>query len=204
MFNENVQPYIPSIRLIARDRNTVVSVVNLKRARCVFAADERRIHTYLILCKNSVETTKEALDQYYTVKSVVPEYFGHRDPTSPALEQSMSTTQGLKRFARVEHQFYQVFETINIRNNNYQHDMKYNLRERSISVYIYSKYKKSRKIYIFFGSELKERGSYLRKYNNKSKSFIYFIIFSMSIGCGKIFLSPASFDLFQKEVFYGY
>uniref|UniRef100_A0A2S2QQE7 Alpha-tocopherol transfer protein-like n=1 Tax=Sipha flava TaxID=143950 RepID=A0A2S2QQE7_9HEMI len=51
--------------------------------------DERRIRMFLIMCKNSLERTKESLDQYYTIKSMVPEFFSDRDPTSPSLVRSM-------------------------------------------------------------------------------------------------------------------
>ncbi|KAL4141451.1 hypothetical protein QTP88_004089 [Uroleucon formosanum] len=54
--------------------------------------DERRIRLFLILCKNSLERTKESLDQYYTLKSMVPEFFGDRDPISPPLLRSMKTS----------------------------------------------------------------------------------------------------------------
>ncbi|VVC40270.1 Cellular retinaldehyde binding/alpha-tocopherol transport,CRAL/TRIO, N-terminal domain,CRAL-TRIO lipid [Cinara cedri] len=54
--------------------------------------DERRIRLFLILCKNSLERTKEALDQYYTIKSTVPEFFANRDPTKPELLNSMKTS----------------------------------------------------------------------------------------------------------------
>ncbi|XP_060850784.1 alpha-tocopherol transfer protein-like [Rhopalosiphum padi] len=54
--------------------------------------DERRIRLFLILCKNSLERTKESLDQYYTLKSMVPEFFGNRDPTAEPLLRSMKTS----------------------------------------------------------------------------------------------------------------
>lgn len=54
--------------------------------------DQRRIRLFLILCKNSLERTKESLDQYYTMKSMVPEFFADRDPTLPALLRSMETS----------------------------------------------------------------------------------------------------------------
>jgi len=39
-----------------------------------------------------MERTKESLDQYYTLKSMVPEFFGDRDPSSPPLLRSMKTS----------------------------------------------------------------------------------------------------------------
>lgn len=56
------------------------------------SVDQRRIRMFLILCKNSLERTKEALDQYYTIKTMVPEYFANRDPTRPELLRSMETS----------------------------------------------------------------------------------------------------------------
>ncbi|XP_050441971.1 alpha-tocopherol transfer protein-like [Adelges cooleyi] len=50
--------------------------------------DERRIKLYLIMCKNSLERAKEALDRYYTIKTSAPEFYAARDPTSPELTQS--------------------------------------------------------------------------------------------------------------------
>lgn len=64
---------------------------NLKK-RYYILADQRRIRMFLILCKNSLERTKEALDQYYTIKTLVPEYFANRDPTAPELLRSMDTS----------------------------------------------------------------------------------------------------------------
>lgn len=58
----------------------------------LFLVDERRIRMFLILCKNSMERAKESLDQYYTLKSMVPEFFGNRDPTSETLLRSMKTS----------------------------------------------------------------------------------------------------------------
>lgn len=49
------------------------------------------LETYLILCKNSIERTKEALDLYFTTKVLFPEVFGNRDPLAPAFQQSYRT-----------------------------------------------------------------------------------------------------------------
>lgn len=64
---------------------------NLKKLYYILA-DQRRIRMFLILCKNSLERTKEALDQYYTIKTMVPEYFANRDPTAPEVLRSMETS----------------------------------------------------------------------------------------------------------------
>lgn len=65
--------------------------LNLKKHYYILA-DQRRIRMFLILCKNSLERTKEALDQYYTIKTLVPEYFANRDPTAPEILRSMDTS----------------------------------------------------------------------------------------------------------------
>ncbi|XP_050444411.1 clavesin-2-like [Adelges cooleyi] len=51
--------------------------------------DEKRIKMFLIKCKNSLEKTKVVLDQHYTVKLLIPEYYTEWDPTSPEITQAM-------------------------------------------------------------------------------------------------------------------
>ncbi|XP_050444340.1 clavesin-2-like [Adelges cooleyi] len=51
--------------------------------------DEKRIKMFLITCKNSLEKTKVMLDQHYTIKLSVPEYFSKWDPFLPENIQSM-------------------------------------------------------------------------------------------------------------------
>ncbi|XP_050421508.1 retinol-binding protein pinta-like [Adelges cooleyi] len=51
--------------------------------------DEKRIKMVLLMCKNSLEKTKVKLDQHYTIKLSVPEWFSNWDPTSPELVQSI-------------------------------------------------------------------------------------------------------------------
>lgn len=66
--------------------------VLIENACYSFTVNEHKIKMYLILNKNSMEKTKEKLDHYYTIKTMVPEYFDDRDPTSKSLQQSMDTT----------------------------------------------------------------------------------------------------------------
>ncbi|XP_050429715.1 alpha-tocopherol transfer protein-like isoform X1 [Adelges cooleyi] len=47
--------------------------------------DEKRLKTFLLMCKNSLEKTKVMLDQHYTVKLSAPEYFSKWDPTLPEI-----------------------------------------------------------------------------------------------------------------------
>ncbi|XP_050444401.1 alpha-tocopherol transfer protein-like isoform X3 [Adelges cooleyi] len=51
--------------------------------------DEKRIKMFLIMCKNSLERTKVKLDQHYTVKLSIPEYYSTWDPCLPEIVQSM-------------------------------------------------------------------------------------------------------------------
>ncbi|XP_050444396.1 alpha-tocopherol transfer protein-like [Adelges cooleyi] len=51
--------------------------------------DEKRIKMFLIMCKNSLEKTKVKLDQYYSIKVLLPEYSSNLDPTSPEILQAM-------------------------------------------------------------------------------------------------------------------
>ncbi|XP_050429717.1 alpha-tocopherol transfer protein-like [Adelges cooleyi] len=51
--------------------------------------DEKRLKTFLLICKNSLEKTKVMLDQHYTIKLSAPEYFSKWDPTSPEIVKTM-------------------------------------------------------------------------------------------------------------------
>jgi hypothetical protein len=42
--------------------------------------DETRIETLFVRCKGSIEKSKQTIDMYYTVRSVLPEIFCSRDP----------------------------------------------------------------------------------------------------------------------------
>ncbi|XP_050434907.1 clavesin-1-like [Adelges cooleyi] len=69
--------------------------------------DEYRIKNILLMCKNSLEKTKTALDQHYTIKRLVPEYFSNWDPTNPELTPSMEQSCVFP-FPKPTHEGYRV------------------------------------------------------------------------------------------------
>ncbi|XP_050426209.1 clavesin-2-like [Adelges cooleyi] len=56
---------------------------------CEKIIDEKRIKMFLLMCKNSLEKTKTMLDQHYTIKNSIPEYYSDWDPTSPEIINAM-------------------------------------------------------------------------------------------------------------------
>jgi hypothetical protein len=48
--------------------------------------DDQFLLTFLRGCKFSLEKMKQKLDDYYTVRTVVPEFFNNRDPQDPRIE----------------------------------------------------------------------------------------------------------------------
>ncbi|XP_075226753.1 alpha-tocopherol transfer protein-like [Lycorma delicatula] len=63
-----------------------------KQPHLPHVADDELLETFLFSCKNSLETAKTKLDQYYTVRATMPEYFLERDPTNPQLQKHMLYT----------------------------------------------------------------------------------------------------------------
>lgn len=51
--------------------------------------DNNLLESFLFNCKNSLETAKNKMDQYYTVRATIPEYFDSRDPGDPKLQEHM-------------------------------------------------------------------------------------------------------------------
>ncbi|GJQ86157.1 hypothetical protein Trydic_g13437 [Trypoxylus dichotomus] len=49
--------------------------------------DDQWLLTFLRGCKFSLEKTKEKLDTYYTMRTLVPEFFKDRDPFSPKIQE---------------------------------------------------------------------------------------------------------------------
>ncbi|VEN43538.1 unnamed protein product [Callosobruchus maculatus] len=47
------------------------------------------IQNFLLLNKFSIETTKQKLDMYYTIRSLLPEVFENKHPNSPHMQQNM-------------------------------------------------------------------------------------------------------------------
>ncbi|XP_050098596.1 uncharacterized protein LOC126579235 [Anopheles aquasalis] len=52
--------------------------------------DDQFLVNFLRGCKYSLEKTKEKLDNYYTVKTAIPEFFENRDPCNEALQMYMA------------------------------------------------------------------------------------------------------------------
>uniref|UniRef100_A0A8W7PVT4 CRAL/TRIO N-terminal domain-containing protein n=1 Tax=Anopheles coluzzii TaxID=1518534 RepID=A0A8W7PVT4_ANOCL len=52
--------------------------------------DDQFLVNFLRGCKYSLEKTKEKLDNYYTVKTAIPEFFDNRDPDNASLQSYMS------------------------------------------------------------------------------------------------------------------
>lgn len=53
-------------------------------------SDDQMILTYLRGCKFSLERTKEKLDMYYTMKTLLPEFYKNRDPLNPEIQEVLS------------------------------------------------------------------------------------------------------------------
>lgn len=51
--------------------------------------DDQFLVGFLRGCKYSLEKTKEKLDNYFTVKTAIPEFFENRDPTNQRLQEHM-------------------------------------------------------------------------------------------------------------------
>ncbi|EAT39957.1 AAEL008278-PA [Aedes aegypti] len=50
--------------------------------------DDQFLVNFLRGCKYSLEKTKEKLDNYYTVKSAIPEFFDNRDPANAKIQEN--------------------------------------------------------------------------------------------------------------------
>ncbi|XP_055626116.1 retinol-binding protein pinta-like [Toxorhynchites rutilus septentrionalis] len=50
--------------------------------------DDQFLVSFLRGCKYSLEKTKDKLDNYYAVKSAIPEFFENRDPTDPKIQEN--------------------------------------------------------------------------------------------------------------------
>jgi hypothetical protein len=56
--------------------------------------DEHRLLIFLKGCHFSLELCKKKLDMYFTVRTHIPEFFSHRDITSPDLQKVLSIVDG--------------------------------------------------------------------------------------------------------------
>ncbi|XP_050429723.1 uncharacterized protein LOC126838947 [Adelges cooleyi] len=81
--------------------------------------DEKRLKTFLLICKNSLEKTKVMLDQHYTIKLSAPEYFSKWDPTLPEIVQTIKQTCYLT-LPNPTHEGYRVI-IISIRTEDAEH-----------------------------------------------------------------------------------
>ncbi|XP_044261211.1 uncharacterized protein LOC123009151 [Tribolium madens] len=68
-----------SLRLdIAKLKNWMTSQGHLPEI-----LDDKSIENFLILTKFSIERTKQSIDMYYTVRSLIPEFYEHVNPRKP-------------------------------------------------------------------------------------------------------------------------
>lgn len=56
-----------------------------------FFSDDLVFERFLFGCKNSLEATKLKLEQYYTARTTIPEYFDNRDPLDEELREALKT-----------------------------------------------------------------------------------------------------------------
>jgi len=61
-----------------------------KQPHIIAEPSDQLIISFLRGCKFSLERTKEKLDMYYTMKTIVPEFFKNRDLNSPVLREIMN------------------------------------------------------------------------------------------------------------------
>lgn len=54
-----------------------------------FITADQWLVAFLRGCKFSLERTKQKLDMYYTMKSLVPEFLSNRDPMDPKIQEML-------------------------------------------------------------------------------------------------------------------
>lgn len=97
----NLRPLVPELAVKARDElNEVPNRIPedlatlkawlLKQPHLNTRTDDQFLVNFLRGCKYSLEKTKEKLDNYYTVKTAIPEFFDNRDPDNESLQNYMS------------------------------------------------------------------------------------------------------------------
>jgi len=52
--------------------------------------DDQWLLTFLRGCKFNLQRTQEKLDMFYTMRTMVPEFFGSRDPLSPSIQELLT------------------------------------------------------------------------------------------------------------------
>ncbi|RZC39383.1 hypothetical protein BDFB_014629, partial [Asbolus verrucosus] len=70
--------------------------------------DEHRIRNFLTLNKCSVEKTKQKIDMYYTIRSLVPDMFENINPKLPNMEQLMDIIYWMP-LPQLTKEMYRVF-----------------------------------------------------------------------------------------------
>ncbi|KAK9730723.1 CRAL/TRIO domain [Popillia japonica] len=75
--------------------------------------EEQWLLAFLRGCKFSLERTKEKLDTYYTMRSIIPEYLSNRDPFSPALQEllKLGVFVPLTKYGGPTDPMYMIFRT---------------------------------------------------------------------------------------------
>jgi hypothetical protein len=54
--------------------------------------EEVKIRNFLNLNKFSIEKTKQTIDMYYTIRSMIPDFFENNNPKLPHMKQFMDNT----------------------------------------------------------------------------------------------------------------
>jgi hypothetical protein len=52
----------------------------------VLVAEDAKIRNFLLLNKCSVENTKQKIDMYYTIRSLLPDWYEHCNPKLPFIK----------------------------------------------------------------------------------------------------------------------
>uniref|UniRef100_A0A182QUH0 CRAL-TRIO domain-containing protein n=1 Tax=Anopheles farauti TaxID=69004 RepID=A0A182QUH0_9DIPT len=97
----NLRPLVPELAEKARSElnevpNRIAEDLAALRAWLIkqphlnARTDDQFLVNFLRGCKYSLEKTKEKLDNYYTVKTAIPEFFDNRDPDNETLQTYMS------------------------------------------------------------------------------------------------------------------
>ncbi|RZF31909.1 hypothetical protein LSTR_LSTR013307 [Laodelphax striatellus] len=91
---ETVQKWYSELKMTPE---SVIEDVNLLREwlrhqpHLPNVTDDKMLEIFLFQCKNSVETAKAKLEQYYVAKASMPEYFTDMDPLDAEFQQALET-----------------------------------------------------------------------------------------------------------------
>lgn len=53
----------------------------------VYVPADTLLTSFIIGCKNDVEQAKRKLENYYTIRARIPDFFGERDPATEGLQE---------------------------------------------------------------------------------------------------------------------